>query len=157
RPLLAAARLVAARNNDNDRDNRPGHTSAVIGLVLSIIFLLLLCCGIHRRRLRQAAWPYAAAAAAAATGQGPRPPLLPLSSPARFPHRMQYGQYNGGSGTIPTAAAADWVPPPYVKEADREAAKYPPPPAPPPPGFDATYAPSNSADFGGGFRPPPAS
>ncbi|KAJ7819848.1 hypothetical protein B0H14DRAFT_2835414, partial [Mycena olivaceomarginata] len=116
-------------------------------------------------------------------GPGPRPPLLPLPSSARFLHGMQHGQYNGGTGTspyapppglappgseYPPAAAADWAPPPYVKEADGEAAKYPPPPGPPPPGFDATYASppgpppaahisSNSADFGGGFRPPPAS
>ncbi|KAJ7725155.1 hypothetical protein B0H14DRAFT_2641355 [Mycena olivaceomarginata] len=32
----------------------------------------------------------------------------------------------------PPAAAADWAPPPYVKEADGEAAKYPPSPGPPP-------------------------
>ncbi|KAJ7882549.1 hypothetical protein B0H14DRAFT_2703062, partial [Mycena olivaceomarginata] len=161
RPLLAAvplllgggARLVAAQNKDNDCDNRPGHTSAVIGLVSSIIFLLLTCCGIQRRRLLQAARPYPAAAAA---GPGPRPPLLRLSSSARFLHGMQYGQYNGGTGTIPyapppgpappgseypPAAAADWAPLPYLKEADGEAVKYPPLPRPPPLGFDATYAP----------------
>ncbi|KAJ7863356.1 hypothetical protein B0H14DRAFT_2738971, partial [Mycena olivaceomarginata] len=192
-PLLAAvplllgggARLVAAQNKDNDCDNRPGHTSAVnrpfLNFLTAIIFLLLTCCGIQRRRLLQAARPYPAAAAA---GPGPRPPLLRLSSSARFLHGMQYGQYNGGTGTIPyapppgpappgseypPAAAADWAPLPYLKEADGEAVKYPPvPPRAPPLGFDATYAPppgpppavhisSNSADFGGGFRPPPAS
>jgi hypothetical protein len=53
RPLLAAvpalllgsgARLVAAQNNDNDRDNRPGHTSAVISLVLcaSLFFFFFI-------------------------------------------------------------------------------------------------------------------
>jgi hypothetical protein len=148
----------------------------VLNSLTAIIFLLLICCGIQRRRIRQAARPYAAGGGGSG-GPGPRPPLLPLSSSARFPHGMQYGHYNGGTGTspyapppgpappgseYPPAAAADWAPPPYVKEADGEAVKYPPvrvssllllpmdvyslinvrqPPGPPPPGFDATYAP----------------
>ncbi|KAJ7882581.1 hypothetical protein B0H14DRAFT_3433379 [Mycena olivaceomarginata] len=107
----------------------------------------------------------------------PAPP--PPSSSACFPHGMQYGQYKVGQAQArthpppgptppgseyPPAAAADWAPPPYVKEADGEAAKYPPVRVsfllflpmdvdsrmcgPPPPGFDATYAPSPG--------PPPA-
>ncbi|KAJ7882599.1 hypothetical protein B0H14DRAFT_2703384, partial [Mycena olivaceomarginata] len=138
---------------------RPGHTSAVIDLVLFLkfltaIILLLIYCGIQRRRIRQAARPYPAGGSG---GQGhARPSSLPLSSSARFPHRMQYGRYNGSSGTSPYApppgpappgsdypptAVADWAAPPYVKEVDGEAAKYLLPPGPPPPGFDATYAP----------------
>ncbi|KAJ7816041.1 hypothetical protein B0H14DRAFT_3475572 [Mycena olivaceomarginata] len=135
---------VAVQNNDNDRDNRPGHTSAVIGLVFNHLPPP------HLLRHPAAAYPPSRAALFC---RRRRRPLLRLSSSARFPQGMQYGQYNGGTSTspyapppvpappgseYPPAAAADWVPPPYGKEADGEATKYPPPLGPPPPGFDAT-------------------
>ncbi|KAF8217570.1 hypothetical protein K438DRAFT_1952461 [Mycena galopus ATCC 62051] len=133
-----------------------------------LVLLTLLCCGVQRRRQRQAALqrPYV-------------PPMLPLTSSSRFPHGMQYGtpptSYGPPPGPAPpgteypSANAAEFAPPPYVKEDSSASKAYAPPPGPPPHGIDSAYTPYspppgppprahisfNSTDFNGGFRPPP--
>ncbi|KAJ6570501.1 hypothetical protein DFH09DRAFT_1277619 [Mycena vulgaris] len=127
---------------------------------MCVLLLFSLCCGIQNRRVQHAE-PYIA-------------PPLPLHAGSGFPHGMQYGsprpppaQYPYPTGTsdseYPPVGAAEFAPPPYVKDSG---AQYAPPPGPPR-GIEAAYSPhpgppprahisSNSADFNGSFRPPPA-
>ncbi|KAK7045043.1 hypothetical protein R3P38DRAFT_3433621 [Favolaschia claudopus] len=156
---LSGARLVLA-----DDDNS-GHTTAIIGFVVAIILLLMLSCGIQRRRARRAAL-------SATSINAYRPQALPLTS-----HSLRYGNsassqpFAAPTGSeYPPQGAADWAPPPYVKEEGTGGQQeYAPPPGPPPssgapPAIDApySYAPppgppprahihSTSADFTNGF------
>ncbi|KAF7360003.1 hypothetical protein MVEN_00727700 [Mycena venus] len=164
-PFLAAvvlvgdgARLVAAYTNDRSIN----HSEAVIGLqsYFSSSFAaasngavsapLLLAhdppTSLHPSHSPpQATSPIGCSTEAARMGPPPVPP--PLGS------------------EYPPATAADYAPPPYVKE-DVARKVYTPPPGPPPPGIDAIYSPPpgppprahishNSADldFSGGVPP----
>ncbi|KAJ6479695.1 hypothetical protein C8R45DRAFT_1005811 [Mycena sanguinolenta] len=165
--------VAAALGSDSGNNNNTSHTSAVIGLILALVFLTLLCCGVQRRR--------AARASLSRPSYIAHP--LPLSSASRFPHGLQYGtgtppaMYTppplAAGSEYPAANAAEFAPPPYVKEESKPV--YAPPPGPPP-GISSPYSPppgppprahvrtsshglsgdfTNSGDFSGGFRPPP--
>ncbi|KAJ6528102.1 hypothetical protein B0H19DRAFT_1195205 [Mycena capillaripes] len=142
--LAVSGVLVAAQDPNDGRSS--SHTSAVIGLVIALVFLFCICCCVQRRRIQRAAV---------------RPPgALPLASSSRFPHGIQYGQtqapygnpaythltpmgtapYVPAGSEYPSAAAADFAPPPYVKEGGDGALQYAPPLGPPP-GIDAVYSP----------------
>ncbi|KAJ6612094.1 hypothetical protein B0H10DRAFT_2053450 [Mycena sp. CBHHK59/15] len=164
--VCALATAAAAAQNDNSMRRTP--SAAAIGFVVAAVFMFLLCCGIRRRRARyNAAKPFV-------------PTPLPLQHGGGFPHGMQYppppsfapppgppplNPYHTGASEYPAATAADYAPPPYMKDG----APLYTPPAVPPPGFDAqSYArpqysappgpppqahiSSHSADFDGGFR-----
>ncbi|KAJ7614381.1 hypothetical protein FB45DRAFT_253788 [Roridomyces roridus] len=173
--LSVNARLVAAQNDPNGDRRHVTPSAAAIGFVVAAVVLFLFCCCVQRRRVHRL--------------KATRLPPLPLTD-ATFPHGLQYVgtrpsaqttptptttpfSYRGYQTEYPPASAADFAPPPYVKEGG--AGPYSPPPGPPPPPIDAVpgpapgyYAPppgppprahisSNSADFNGGFRPPPVS
>ncbi|KAJ7445641.1 hypothetical protein FB451DRAFT_1292699 [Mycena latifolia] len=140
--LVGGASLVAAQNSPDSRHITP--SAAGIGFVVAAVLLFLLCCCIQRRRVAQRAKPPYVA------------PPLPLHAGSRFPHGMQYGTplvapaqypypspaggYPNALSEYPPAGAADWAPPPYVKEGGDVPGHYAPPPGPPP-GFEATYSP----------------
>ncbi|KAJ7261167.1 hypothetical protein C8J57DRAFT_1635843 [Mycena rebaudengoi] len=144
----------------------------VCTLAASAVFLFMLCCGLQRRPIqRNAANP-------------PTTHAIPLHTPSHgypgpYSDAPQY--YATPPNTdYPSAATADWTPPPYVKEGETA---YAPPPGPPPPDINGApqvhpltpvytpppglpnaapsqpttpaYAPTHSGDFTGGFRPPP--
>ncbi|KAJ7762842.1 hypothetical protein DFH07DRAFT_813706 [Mycena maculata] len=180
--VLATTRLAVAQENDNNQRISP--SSAVVGFIvcksnsynsgsifvsfsfkrfwLAVAFLLLiLWCGVQRRRRRRSQRPAS------------RPGfslLLPLQSGRVLPNGMQYSTpvtstpYDPQS-EYPVTGAAEFAPPPYVKEGNT----YPPPTGSPPPPIDAPiYSPPpgpppqahtahNSVDFGGEFRAPPPS
>ncbi|KAJ7749448.1 hypothetical protein B0H16DRAFT_1551494 [Mycena metata] len=182
-PLAALVVGVRAQNNGNSNTRGTSHSSAIIALIVAAVFILVLCCGIQRRRVARASAFRTANNGGVLlptnTAYVP-PPFPPVNATSRYPHGLQYGSYATPPRTTPTApvpgseyplpppgAGADWAPPPYMKEGEAVGV-YAPPPGPPPPGFDAVYEPppgppprahisSNSQDFNGGFRPPPAS
>ncbi|KAJ6447527.1 hypothetical protein DFH09DRAFT_1386304 [Mycena vulgaris] len=101
---------------------------------MCVLLLFSLCCGIQNRRVQHAE-PYIA-------------PPLPLHAGSGFPHGMQYGsprpppaQYPYPTGTsdseYPPVGAAEFAPPPYVKDSG---AQYAPPRARPR-GIEAAYSP----------------
>ncbi|KAK6988892.1 hypothetical protein R3P38DRAFT_3093890 [Favolaschia claudopus] len=165
-PRLVVADVVASRNS-----------SVAIAIALGFLFLLIMCCGIQRRRR--------ALASGMTTNPYTAPPVQ-LTSYSRYPHGMQYGSSSPPTPHItpagseyPPPGAADSAPPPYVKEDGQLQQQFAPPSGPPPPTIDAPYVyspppgppprahiSSNSADFSngfsdnvGGFRPtsPPTS
>ncbi|KAJ7211545.1 hypothetical protein B0H12DRAFT_1156942 [Mycena haematopus] len=87
--------VAASFDNDNNNNNN-SHTSAVIGLVLALVFLTLLCCGVQRRRARQAALT--------------RPSYI--QPPSRSP--PQAVSPTGSNTARPRLP--EFAPPPYVKE-----------------------------------------
>ncbi|KAJ6479533.1 glycoside hydrolase [Mycena vitilis] len=130
--FVGGPRLVAAQNSDRNGTN--SKSSAVAGVLITFAILLLLCCGVKCRLNRTAPTPLARPIA---PSYFPRPraspnhytnpgnsgimsPLpwrpLPPRSPALPPSDSEY----------PSAAAADYTPPPYVKDGG-DAVVYDPP------------------------------
>ncbi|KAJ7142989.1 hypothetical protein C8R44DRAFT_846698 [Mycena epipterygia] len=147
---LTTARLARAQNNNNGNSNHVILSFPAVAFVAAAVCLFLLCCGIQRRRIQRV------------RAAGIAPPPLPLThAGSGFPHGIQYGsppprfsrapgQYPyTPSSEYPAAGAADFAPPPYVKEG-ADGMKYPPPLGPPP-GIDAAYSPPP-----GPPPPPPA-
>ncbi|KAK7045038.1 hypothetical protein R3P38DRAFT_2882258 [Favolaschia claudopus] len=153
-PRLVVADVVASRNS-----------SVAIAIALGFLFLLIMCCGIQRRRR--------ALASGIPTNPYTAPPVQ-LTSYSRYPHGMQYGSSSPpthphiapAGSEYPPPGAADSAPPPYVKEdsGQRQQQQFAPPSGPPPPTIDAPYVyspppgppprahiSSNSADFSNGF------
>ncbi|KAJ7935889.1 hypothetical protein B0H13DRAFT_2462871 [Mycena leptocephala] len=163
--VIFFVRLVAAHTTDSDR--KKYNIATGIGFAIGVFFLVLRCCCRQPRRVV------------------PNPlaiPTLPLTHSTRDPlsRGIRYGNLYAPppitsahtaappGSEYPPAAAADYAPPPYVKDAKSgaplggEVRHYPPPLGLPPPAIDAAYLPplgqpprahisSNSADFNGGY------
>ncbi|KAJ7124616.1 hypothetical protein C8R43DRAFT_1031029 [Mycena crocata] len=133
--LLAVVQSAAAQNNDDRRHTSP--SSAAIGFVVAAVFLFVLCCGIQRRRVQRAnkpayiapplplhtnshmhtGTPYAPGIHGMQYGQGGHSPYGHTPPLGGYPFNPNAPGPNAGS-EYPPAAAADWAPPPYVKDAE---------------------------------------
>ncbi|KAJ7646446.1 hypothetical protein DFH06DRAFT_1136031 [Mycena polygramma] len=146
--LTTGASPVAAHNTGGSNSR----SWAIVGALVGFSLLVLCFCGV-RRRMRQPA----------------NDAILPLTTSSHFTS----SKYPNGGVPVFTPApvglpstvldseylpptAAEYAPPPYVKESGDAPELYAPPPGPPP-AIDAVYSLSNSADFNGGLRPLPVS
>ncbi|KAJ6479544.1 hypothetical protein C8R47DRAFT_1137216 [Mycena vitilis] len=130
--LIAGATRVAAQNNSSNTSR----SSAVAGVLLAVIILMLCLCGVRRRANRPARMPLATPNHFTNSNYGNSGvPMFPPALAGR-PPTLPDSEY-------PPPAAADYAPPPYVKEGGDAPALYAPPPGPPP-GIDAAYSPVRS-------------
>ncbi|KAJ7142978.1 hypothetical protein C8R44DRAFT_866232 [Mycena epipterygia] len=129
---LLAVRLVAAQTDSNQSRNTTLSPDTVGLIAAAVLFFLFGCCLYVRHRVQHAAAkPYV-------------PPPLPLAhhTGSEFPQVAPppSGTYPYIPGSeYPLSGAADFAPPPYVKEG-ADGMNYSPPPGPPP-GIDAAYSP----------------